>query len=372
MDAVATPETRSARAMVLRPTLRRRAWGGTRLATLRGEAVQEEGVGPFGESWELAGLDGRGPAPGSDTPIAAGWGEGRSVLEMARRFPEAMLGRAVRDPRHGFPLLLKLLDAATPLSVQTHPSPAYAAEHAGADVKHEGWFVLEAAETAVVHRGFRRPLDRSEIADAIAAGRLHEELVAEPVAAGDFIWLPSGTCHALGAGLLVAEVQTPSDTTFRVHDWGRDDPARPLHRREAAEAVEGTVAANLPAIVRTDRMSPTLEVAGVRTWDLHRGERFSIERIDADAGAVLPVVTDGTAVALMLLEGEISIEPHLAPQAASDPATVPAADAASTLTVPALATVLFPAMGRPERIRVERDAKWLRIRLADRFEHAIA
>ena len=349
------------RAMVLRPTLRRRAWGGSNLEARRSDAIHEEGSGPFGESWELAGLDGLAPTPGSDTRIVAGWGEGGSLLGLVRKSPETVLGQGLRDPRHSFPLLLKILDAATPLSVQTHPSPAYAARHAGVDVKHEGWFVLEAAPDAVIHRGFRRPMDRSEIAEAIATDRLHDELVAEPVAAGDFIWLPSGTCHALGGGLLVAEVQTPSDTTYRVHDWGRADAARPLHLTEAEEAVEGTAASALPAIVRTESTPPTFEVEGVRTWELHRGERFSIERIDAPEGTELPVVTDGAAVAIMLLAGEIVVEAIEAGPASPPP-----------LALSAIVTVLFPALGTPERIRATRAAKWLRIRLADRFEHAIA
>lgn len=344
--------------MILRPTLRRRAWGGSRLEPCRPEAKCEDGHGPFGESWELAGLDGLPASPGSDTSIAAGWNEGGTVIDAICRDPEAILGHSLPDPRHRLPLLLKLLDAATPLSVQTHPRPEYAGRHAGADVKHEGWFVLEATPGAVVYRGFRRRLDRREIAEAIAAGRLQDELVAEPVSKGDFVWLPSGTCHALGAGLLVAEVQTPSDTTYRVHDWGRSEASRPLHLDEAREAVEGTAASELPPIVRTERTPPTLEADGFRTWDLHRGERFSIERVDADAGAVLPVVTDGTAVALMLLAGEIAIE--------SD------AEGSPPLRAAAIATVLFPANGEPERIRVTRDAKWLRIRLADHFERAIA
>ena len=359
-DAPPTSNDRPS-AMVLRPTLRRRAWGGSSLEARRSDAIREEGSGPFGESWELAGLDGLAPTPGSDTRISAGWGEGETLLDLVRRSPGAVLGRSRRDPRHSFPLLLKMLDAATPLSVQTHPSPAHAAKHAGADVKHEGWFVLEATPDAVVHRGFRRPMDRSEIAEAIAAGRLHEELVAEPVAAGDFIWLPSGTCHALGGGLLVAEVQTPSDTTYRVHDWGRADAARPLHLAEAAEAVEGTAASALPAIVRTESTPPTFEVEGVRTWDLHRGERFSIERIDAPEGVELPIVTDGAAVAIVLLAGEIVVEAIEAGPASPPP-----------LALSAIVTVLFPALGTPERIRATRSAKWLRIRLADRFEHAIA
>lgn len=356
--AAHSEENAAPSAMILRPTLRRRAWGGARLEACRPDALRETGPGPFGESWELAGLDGMPASPGSDTMIAAGWRAGSTVIEAIRRDHDAILGNSLPDPRHRMPLLLKLLDAATPLSVQTHPRPAFAATNAGADLKHEGWFVLEATPGAVVYRGFRRHLDRSEIVEAIAAGRLQEELVAEPVSKDDFVWLPSGTCHALGAGLLVAEVQTPSDTTYRVHDWGRSDSGRPLHLGEAREAVEGTAAAELPPIVRTGRIPPTLAVDGLRTWDLHRGERFSIQRVDADRGAELPIVTDGTAVAIMLLAGEISIEP--------------ASRSASPLLATAFATVLFPAKGRPERIRVERSAKWLRIRLADRLERAIA
>lgn len=347
--------------MLLRPTLRRRAWGGSRLGSIRAGAIEEPGHEPFGESWELAGLDGRPPVPGFDTAIAQGWNAGRSVLDALRLAPEAILGRSVPDPRHAMPLLLKFLDAAAPLSVQTHPSPAYAASHPDADVKHEGWFVMEAAPGAVVHRGFAKPLERDEIAARAAAGTLHEALVAEPVEAGDFIWLPSGTCHALGGGLLVAEIQTPSDTTYRVHDWGRASSSRPLHRTEAAEAVEGTAASALPPILRTGTRPPTVSADGCSTWDLHRGPRFSIERIDAGPGAELPVVTDGTAVAIMLLDGEISIEPNGSTLASRPP-----------LVARGIATVLFPAMGDPERIRVVQPAKMLRVRLADRFERAIA
>jgi mannose-6-phosphate isomerase len=358
MPDVESADTAMPRAMILRPALRRRAWGGVHLEACRPDAVREAGDGAFGESWELAGLDGRPASFGSDSAITAGWHAGGTVIEAIRRDPDAILGRSLADPRHRMPLLLKLLDAATPLSVQTHPRPAYAATNPDADVKHEGWFVLEATPGAVVYRGFRRHLARHEIDEAIAAGRLQDELVAEPVSKGDFVWLPSGTCHALGAGLLVAEVQTPSDTTYRVHDWGRSDANRPLHLAEAREAVEGTAASELPPIVRTDRIPPSIAVDGMRTWDLHRGERFSIERMDADAGTTLPLVTHGTAVAIMLLEGEISIETTSRP--------------APTLHAAAISTVLFPAKGLPERIRVIRDAKWLRIRLADRFERALA
>lgn len=342
--------------MLLEPSLRRRAWGGDRLESLRPTASREPGSGPFGESWELADLDRTGSSFGDRTTIARGCGAGRSVHEVLAEHRSALLGRG--EPRSsGFPLLLKLLDAASPLSVQSHPSPEYAGENPGADVKHEGWFVMAASPGAVVYRGFRRHLDRSEIREAVATGRLHEELVAEPVTAGDFIWLPSGTCHALGGGLLVAEVQTPSDTTYRVHDWGRSDPSRPLHLKEIAEAVEGTSAAELPPIVHTRRAEP-LRANGFRTWDLHRGERFSIELIEADAGASMPVVTDGSAVCWMLLEGSLSIE--------ATAATIP------DLECRGVATLLFPAFGVPQHARASADSKWLRIRLADECERSIA
>lgn len=332
--------------IVLEPSLRRRTWGGTRLETMRPTARREPGDGPFGESWELADLP--GGMFGAVTTTVEGDGRGRTLREWMETAATEMLGSGNLPEDGRFPLLLKYLDAASPLSVQAHPRPAYAAMHPTTAVKHEGWFVMAATPGAVVYRGFRRPLDRRTIAELVRADRLQEELVAEPVARGDFIWLPSGTCHALGGGLLVAEVQTPSDTTFRVHDWGRDDPARPLHRQEAVDAVEGTSAADLPPIVRTTRLAP-LEANGFRTWILHRGERFTIELIEVSAGASLDVVTNGAAVAWMILEGDASFSPR---------------EGGPTRHVPAISTILFPAVGVRSQATFSTNARWLRIELA--------
>lgn len=328
----------------LRPCLRRRAWGGDRLETMRPDAAREPGTGPFGESWELA-----------DLPDAPFGGEsaierlpGTSIGSLLATNEDALLGRSRRAPDRRFPLLLKHLDAATPLSVQCHPSPGHAAAHPDAAVKHEGWFVIDAAPGAVIHRGFRRTLDRREIAELIDDDRLHEHLVAEPVVAGDFIWLPSGTCHALGGGLLVAEVQTPSDTTYRVHDWGRNDPDRPLHRAEAKSAVEGTAASDLPPIVRTSTTAP-IETHGLRTWPLHHGEWFDIELIEADAGIPLPVVTNGVAVAWMVLEGEWRC----------------LGDARNDAVASGVSTVLWPADTTGATVEFTAPTRMLRIALAD-------
>lgn len=332
--------------IVLVPSLRRRTWGGRRLETMRPSGRREPGEGPFGESWELADLP--GGMFGAVSATDAGGAGSSTLRELMERSAEDVLGAGNLPADGRFPLLLKYLDAASPLSVQAHPRPAYAAMHPTTAVKHEGWFVMDATPGAVVYRGFRHPLDRGTIAELVRADRLHEELVAEPVARGDFVWLPSGTCHALGGGLLVAEVQTPSDTTFRVHDWGRHDPARPLHRAEAADAVEGTSAADLPAIVRTSRLAP-LEAAGFRTWLLHRGERFTIELIEATSGTSLEVVTNGSAVAWMILEGVASIAPRAGGEARR---------------LAAISTVLFPALGVPSRATFATATRWLRIELA--------
>lgn len=328
----------------LRPNLRRRAWGGSRLAAMRPSALHEPGHGPFGESWELADLP-SAPSGG----VSQIDGEEASLHELLARHCEAILGRSRRGSDGRFPLLLKYLDAATPLSVQCHPSPEYAASHPSAAVKHEGWFVLEATPGAVVYRGFRRPLSRSEIEVAVDQDRLHEELVAEPVGAGDFIWLPSGTCHALGGGLLVAEIQTPSDTTYRVHDWGRDDPDRPLHKAQSKTAVEGTSAADLPAIVHT-RSMPPLETDGFRTWPLHRGEWFDIDLIEASSGSDLPVVTNGVAVAWMVLEGEWR------PRGLLEPVGAPSEG---------ILTVLWPACTKDQSVEFIQPTRLLRIQLAE-------
>ncbi len=328
----------------LEPCLQRRAWGGTRLASMRASALQSPGDGPFGESWELADLP--GSAAGNQTRVRSA--EHLSISELLATHASPLLGRSRRREDGRFPLLLKHLDAATPLSVQCHPSPDYEAEHPETSVKHEGWFVLDAEPGAVVHRGFRRHLDRAEIDAAIAEHRLHRELVAEPIAAGDFVWLPSGTCHALGGGLLVAEVQTPSDTTFRVYDWDRDDPNRPLHLEETRLAVAGTAAADLPPIVHT-ASTPPLLANGFRTWPLHQGEWFDIELIEADAGTRLPVVTNGVAVAWMVLEGAWrSLRPG------SDPAVNRG-----------VSTVLWPAEGGEEIVEFTEHTRFLRIPLAE-------
>lgn len=217
------------------PILLEKVWGGGRLAQF-GKAMP--GAASVGESWEIADL-------AETAASGAGGGAKRSVIRNG-----ALAGQTLADVRaawgaalvgtgsagEGFPLLVKLLDAKENLSVQVHPSPAYAAGHPEAHLKTECWYVLDAAEGSVIYKGVKPGVTASDFRSAIEAGTVPELLESVPAVVGEMHELPSGTVHALGAGVLVAEFQTPSDTTFRVYDWGRTD--RELHVEQAMACID--------------------------------------------------------------------------------------------------------------------------------------
>ncbi len=221
---------------VLVPTFLPKVWGGRRLAALN-KALPER---PIGESWELADL-GATSASGAGgqavrSLIGAGAFAGKTLHEALQAEGEAIMGDAASAAAavtKGFPLLLKFLDASNNLSVQVHPSPPFAAANAGVHVKTESWYIVSAEANAKLFIGVRAGVTRSAFASAARANspELPQMLNEVPAVAGVCHTLPSGTVHALGAGITVAEVQTPSDTTFRLYDWGR--AGRELHVPDA-------------------------------------------------------------------------------------------------------------------------------------------
>jgi mannose-6-phosphate isomerase len=212
------------------PLFRSYLWGGRRLETVLHKALPD--AGQWAESWEIVDR-------GTDqSQVADGRWAGYSLRQLIERMPESILGSDAQA-RHGFPLLLKYLDCQRVLSVQVHPDDAYAKQMAKPDLgKTEAWYVLEAMPGAVVYAGLKPGVDRASLAQAMAAGRTEECLHQFQPEAGDCIFIPAGTVHALGAGLIVAEIQQSSDTTFRLFDWNRlgdDGRSRPLHIAEALE-----------------------------------------------------------------------------------------------------------------------------------------
>ena len=230
--------------LVFQPMLLEKVWGGRRLGAM-GKPIEDGKL--IGESWEVADL-------GATAESGGGGGARRSVIDNGalagktlhaalRQWNEQLLGLAQPAADGGFPLLIKYLDARQHLSVQVHPTPAFADANPGAALKTECWYVLaaekgERGEDPVIFKGFKAGVTMDDFREAIAAGTVPELLNSVPAVPGEMHEIPSGTVHALGAGVLVAEVQTPSDTTFRVFDWIQryNRPARELHVREALES----------------------------------------------------------------------------------------------------------------------------------------
>jgi len=221
------------------PILLEKVWGGRRLGRYAKSLPGDERVG-IGESWEIADLDATsasGAGGGAArTSVRSGPFGGRTIREMMDAHERAVMGDLPRAASGGFPLLVKILDAQENLSVQVHPSPAYARAHPEAHLKTESWLVLEAEPGATLYTGLKQGVDEAALRDGIERGEVAPLLETVPAAPGTCYTLPSGLVHALGAGVLVAEVQTPSDTTFRLFDWGR--AGRELHVEEAIACIE--------------------------------------------------------------------------------------------------------------------------------------
>ena len=230
--------------LVFAPLYRRYLWGGRRFATALGRDLPPGD--DFAESWELVdhGADQSVVAHG---PFAAATLGG---LVRDRGFD--LLGRHVR--RDSFPLLFKFLDAQRDLSVQVHPDDARAARLMPPDLgKTEAWYVIDALPGSRIYAGLREGVGRGELEAAIHAGRCDEVLHAFQPRQGDCVFIPAGTVHAIGAGLLVAEIQQASDVTYRLFDWNRvgpDGKPRPLH-----------IDAGLDAVTRFGPVNPVEPVA---------------------------------------------------------------------------------------------------------------
>ncbi len=212
------------------PVFKPRIWGGRRLAEVFGKELPPDQK--IGESWEIADL------PEGQSRIANGLFAGQTLGEVVRRHIEEIAG--ARDFPRQFPLLVKFLDAQEVLSVQVHPDAETCRRMGQGDPKTECWYIIQAEPGAVIYKGFKPGVTRDRFARAIEDGTAADLLAAVAVRPGECHFIPAGTVHSLGAGLLIAEVQTPSDTTYRVFDWNRVDESgrpRPLHIAEALESI---------------------------------------------------------------------------------------------------------------------------------------
>ncbi len=266
-------------------------WGGRKLETILGRALPP---GSIGESWEIFDFP-----PGVvdhssgwiSSEISTGAFAGKTLHQLTEDLGRDLLGSARPvGPHRQFPLLIKFLDAREDLSVQVHPDESYAKKNPDAHLKNEAWFVLQADRGARLLKGLKNGVNRAAFEKAIADGSVESTIQSIPVKFGDCFYLPSGTVHALGAGILAAEVQTPSDTTYRVYDFNRVDPStgklRTLHIDQALQCIDFSNAA-------PEKPSGS---------NLAACDYFSLRKLTASPGntATLP---GGEPIILMMISG---------------------------------------------------------------------
>ncbi|MDH4238693.1 MAG: class I mannose-6-phosphate isomerase [Phycisphaerae bacterium] len=229
-----------------RPILKQRIWGGQKLQDYGKEIPSGEKIG---ESWELADL------PEDKSVISNGELAGQTLSSAIQKYPKDITGD--ENFTGPFPLLIKLLDAQDILSVQVHPDEQTCERLGKGKPKTECWYIIAAEPGAVIYKGLKKGVSKDTFAAAIQQGNVAELLTKVTVEAGECHFIPAGTAHSIGAGLLIAEIQTPSDTTYRVFDFNRvDDTGKPrqLHIEAALESIHFDASEDNLSVTTTGRL----------------------------------------------------------------------------------------------------------------------
>ena len=316
--------------LLFEPVLKDYVWGGRNLEHLYGRSLPE---GIIAESWEISAHE------DGTTRVSNGVYAGKLLTELQAELGLALIGTKGEwaQARGKFPLLIKLLDAQKSLSVQVHPNDAYALEHEGNELgKTEMWVVLHAEADAAVILGVRQGTTPELFRQAIAENRAEPFLHQIPVAAGDVVCVPAGSLHAILGGLVIAEIQQNSNTTYRVYDWGRP---RPLHVEKALQVINFAQVEPVLARPRPRSFSP-----GVFVATLCHNEYFVTERVEMVPGATYTSQCDGSTLEIWgTLTGEATIT--------SDE---------QTIALPAVQFTLLPAQLGSFRIATDQPTTLLR------------
>lgn len=270
----------------LQPLFKQRPWGGKRLAQWWHKSDGTT-IG-WAESWEVVDL-------GDDqSRVIGGPFDGQSLHDLVRHYPKELLGRCA--PTEQFPLLFKFLDAAETLSVQVHPNDAQASILApGQHGKSEAWVILAGEPNSRLFVGLKAGVDQATLEQHLATGTVEQCLHSIPARVGDVISVLAGTVHAIGMGVALAEIQQPSDVTFRLFDWNRRDADghyRSLHIEQALQCIDFSMGPISPIAPRhlqaSDGLSEELIHSEHFIWRRHTlaaGVRFALP--NEDRGRVL-------------------------------------------------------------------------------------
>ena len=275
--------------LVLEPKETPAIWGGDALVKVYGKSADPNEK--IGESWECW----------DDNAVVNGWAAGQTLAQLREHDGAALLGDL--DASQIFPVLTKIIDARQSLSVQVHPDDSYArrVEHQR-NGKTECWYILDAQDGAELVLGWTHDTDRHEYERRVADGSLGDILRRVPVKAGQAFYLPAGTLHAIGAGIIIFETQQASDLTYRIFDWNRtgaDGKPRELHVSKAADVLDyhrGTRGAVTPLTYRLETLERTCYIAD---------PRFVVERVVASEEPVSVPTGDRPAIIMSLGRGVV-------------------------------------------------------------------
>lgn len=296
-----------------------RVWGGRTLESHYGRQLPDDQ--PYGEAWEI--VD-RNAADEQSIVTSEGPYQGKTIRELWMNHRAEVFGESFADhPSDHFPILIKILDARTALSIQVHP-PQEVADKLGGEAKTEMWYIAHAEPGAKLYIGFKEKISEADFRNAIENGQVEDNVHAITPQAGESILLLSGRLHAIGAGLLIHEIQQTSDTTYRVFDWNRlglDGEPRELHIEESLASIDFS------------DVQPAMDVAEGTT--LCTSPYFQVDQIELETGEKTSHLDPSRFALHTVVEGELQLQgtsyhkgqtlltpPNGQQPAASGPATV--------------------------------------------------
>lgn len=322
--------------LVFQPSLKDYIWGGRHLESLYQRALPP---GIIAESWEISGH------PDGLTTVAQGPLAGHTLPKLLAQFGADLVGTQAKWAldRHTFPLLVKLLDANRPLSVQVHPGDEAAKQESDTALgKTEMWYILHTTRPdAKIIFGLKQNTTAAKFRQAIENQSLSQHLHYLPVKAGDAILVEAGSIHAILEGVVLTEIQQSSNITYRVYDWGRlgaDGQPRPLHVEKALQVINFT---------QTEPGPYAKQTLGPHRTEISRCDYFVVEEVSLKTGQVFKGQTDGSTLEIWgTVQGSARLQSR-----------------ETALSLPTIRFCLIPATQGPFSLTAEADSTLLRVYL---------
>lgn len=275
------------------PILKEKIWGGVKLTN---QLNKKSTLKNLGESWEISDVK------DNVSVVCNGNLAGKTLQDLIKTYQSDLVGKKnYTHYKNDFPLLIKFIDAAEDLSIQVHPHDDLAKERHQSFGKTEMWYIMQADEGARLIMGFDHPLTKDEYVKSLENKKITSILNFEPVKKGDMFFIETGTIHAIGAGVMLAEIQQTSDITYRVYDWDRVDDngnGRELHTELALDALNYSGEKDFKRTYHTDKntLNPAVDC-----------KYFTTKVLPIDKEAILDYTTTDSFIIFMCVEGAATV-----------------------------------------------------------------